>query len=87
VDSSSAIAKRVVHWLTGRLSAWRERPLLAAMVAGFIIVWALRVPAQEGSRWDSILANAAWALLVCVTVAAVVGRRSNESGSDQNVRN
>jgi hypothetical protein len=50
------------------------------MGAGFIVVWGLRIPAQDGSTWDSILANAAWALLVCVAmVAAVIGRRSSKS--------
>jgi hypothetical protein len=80
VDTSSTSAKRTTQWLTGRLSAWRERPLLAALVAGFIVVWGLRIPAQDGSAWDSVLASAGWALLVCaVVVAAVVGRRSNKS--------
>jgi hypothetical protein len=50
------------------------------MVVGFIVVWGLRIPAQDGSEWDSILAKAGWAFLVCaVVVAAAVGRRSNKS--------
>ena len=79
VNASSSTAKRANRWMTSRLSTWRERPLLAALVAGFMVVWALRIPAQNGSKWDSILANAAWALLVCVAVVAIVGRRSSHS--------
>lgn len=68
-----------MHWLRSRLSAWRERPLLAVLVASFLVVWALRIPAQDESKLDSILAGAGWILLICwVVVALVGGRRSNQ---------
>jgi len=69
-----------MHWLKTHLSAWRERRLLAVMVASFIALWTLRIPAQHGSAWDSTLAGAAWVLLVCCAVVGLVGvRRSNRS--------
>jgi hypothetical protein len=61
------------------LSAWRERPVLAVMVAGFIATWVLRIPAQHGSAWDSILAGAAWILLICCAVVGLVGGRRSSS--------
>ncbi|WP_345530059.1 hypothetical protein [Nocardioides endophyticus] len=63
------------------LPAWRERPVLAIMVAGFITAWALRIPAQHGSTWDSILAGAAWILLICCAVVGLVGGRPSNSPS------
>jgi ABC-type Co2+ transport system permease subunit len=69
-----------MFWLRARLLEWRKRPLLAVVAASFLVVWALRIPAQDGSKWDSILASAAWFLLVgTVVVALVDGRRSNRS--------
>ena len=67
-------------WLRFRLVELRKRPTLAVLLVGFMVIWALRIPAQNGSRWDSILAGAAWILLVGSFVVALVGgRRSNKS--------
>jgi len=72
-------ARRVMHWLWSRLSAWRKRPLLAVLMASFYVAWGLRFPAQHGSEWDSTLARMAWILGICsIVVALVGGRRDNE---------
>ncbi len=56
----------------------KKRPLLAVIVASLVVVWALRIPAQDGSRWDSVLAGAAWILLVGTAVVALVSGRRDE---------
>jgi ABC-type Co2+ transport system permease subunit len=67
-------------WLKSRLVEVRERPFLAVLVASLIVVMALRTPAQNGSRWDSILAGAAWILVVvCAVVALLGGSRGDKS--------
>lgn len=62
-------------WLVSRQDEVRKRPSLAVLFVSFMVVWALRIPAQNGSRWDSILAGAAWILLVGMVAVALVGGR------------
>ena len=65
----------VMRLLRSRLSAMRKRPILAVLQVAFILVWALMIPAPNGSKWDSILFGAGWILLICLGVVALVGGR------------
>ena len=67
-----------MSWLRSRIVEMKQRPFLAVMVASFILVWALRIPAPDGSSWDSILAAAAWILLVGTAVVALLGGRRED---------
>ena len=74
-----------MRWLSARLSMWRGRPLLAAVVVSFFALWALRIPTQRGSTWDSFLAHGAWFLLICWVVASLLDARSDNTRPDSPV--
>lgn len=61
-----------MSWLRSRIVEMKKRPFLALMVLSFILVWALRIPARDGSSLDSILTAAAWILLVGKAVVALL---------------
>jgi hypothetical protein len=72
-----------MSWLKSRLVEVRERPFLAVLAASLIVVMVLRTSAQNGSRWDSILAGAAWILVVACAVVALLGGSRGDKSVDE----
>jgi hypothetical protein len=58
--------------LMSRLIEIRSRPVLVVLAGSFVLTWFMRIPARNGSTWDSLLANVAWALLIGTAIYALL---------------